>query len=89
MGTLVSIIIISLFLAIIFVSGELGRTIKKLIGKRPSEVVKPLDCIPCMAFWFSIIVCIVWHFVVMPLFPLTVVVSITGSFVAAYTIQRK
>lgn len=89
MGTLVSIIIISLFLAIIFVSWELGRPIKKLIGKRPSQFVKPFDCIPCMSFWFSIIACIVWHFIIMPLFPLTVVVSITGAFVAAYSIQRK
>lgn len=89
MGTLVSIIIISLFLAIIFVSWELGRPIKKLIGKRPSEVIKPLDCIPCMAFWFSIIVCIVWHYFVWPTEWLTVTVSITGSLVAAYSIQKK
>lgn len=89
MGTLTSIIITSLFLAILFVKNGWGRPIKKLFGIRPSTFVKPLDCLPCMSFWFAILVCVGWNFIVWPIEWLLIVVSTMGAFVAAYIIDNK
>lgn len=89
MGTLTSIIITSLFLAIIFVKNGWSRPIKVLFKIKLSKFIKPFDCLPCMSFWFSILVCTAWNFFIWPIGWLMIAVSTMGAFVVAYITDNK
>lgn len=89
MGTLISITITSLFLAILFVKNGWSRPVKKLLGYHPSKFVKPFDCLPCMSFWFAILVASGFLIFGWGSYAPTYIVSIMASFVAAYIIESK
>lgn len=90
MGALISVVIISLFLAIVIVKKiDIAWYIKNWMNIHQARRLKPLDCLPCFTFWVSIPVSLVLNIFVFnngEIF--TWAVSIMASFVAAYIIEK-
>lgn len=90
MGTLISVVTISLFLAILIVKKiDIAWYIKHWCNIPQSRRMKPLDCLPCFSFWIAFPVCVCLYFFFgfkVELF--TFAVSIMATYVAAYTIQK-
>lgn len=88
MGTLISVVTISLFLAILIVKKiDIAWYIKHWCNIPQSRRMKPLDCLPCFSFWIAFPVAFVlFMFKDAGLF--TYAVSIMATYVVAYTIQK-
>jgi hypothetical protein len=90
MGTLISVVVISLFISIVLDNKiDISWYMKKWLKRPLSKRLKPFDCLSCFTFWMSIIV----TFAVMPFIGrhpdiFTQVVSIMAAYVAAFAIQK-
>lgn len=79
-----STVIASVFSALVLIhTFHIGSLVKKMLGRHPSEIIKPFDCLPCMSFWCAIILVPVLIYGV-PLY----IVSIMAAYVAAYIINK-
>jgi hypothetical protein len=94
MGTLISVVVISLFISIVLVNKiDISWYMKNWLYnrfERPlSKRLKPFDCLPCFTFWMSIIVSFILQLTFFPHAELfTFAVSIMAAYVAAFAIQK-
>lgn len=95
MGTLISVVVISLFISIVLVNKiDISWYMKNWLYnrfERPiSKRLKPFDCLPCFTFWMSIIVsaCLYFFFSFKHVELFTFALSIMAAYVAAFAIQK-